>query len=74
MANITGQQAQQKLLELHQAIQAEIPGVRREYSSLALISRLMRRHRVGHAEDAIREEARQRALRNKWADVTRGVA
>lgn len=51
-------------------IQAEILGVRRDYPTLDLAARLIARTGTGHFEDAVREEARQRVLRNRWAAVT----
>lgn len=52
---------------------AELANVRREYGALPLAAtaRLMARTGMHHAEEAYREEARQRCLRNRWAAMTR---
>lgn len=55
-------------------IAAELPGVRRDYATLDAGARLMRRLDVPSIEDAVREEARQRVLRRRWAAMTGGAA
>jgi hypothetical protein len=54
-----------------QDIEAELPGVRRDYRTLDLAARLMRRLNMPSIEDAFREEARQRVLRNRYAALAR---
>jgi predicted GIY-YIG superfamily endonuclease len=55
-------------------IAAHAADVRREYVSSAQACRLIARHRVTMFEDAVRQEARQRALREGWAETTREAA
>jgi predicted GIY-YIG superfamily endonuclease len=55
-------------------VAAHAADVRRDYATLAQASRLMARHRMTMFEDAVREEARQRALREDWAHTTRAAA
>jgi len=57
------------LRNLSSEIQKELPQVRRDYSSLALASRLMARHKALHVEDAMFTEAKQRVLRNHYAGL-----
>lgn len=55
-------------------VAAHAADVRRDYATLAQASRLMSRHRMTMFEDAVREEARQRALREGWAETTQEAA
>ncbi len=62
------------LTQLAGRVAAHASDVRREYLSSAQACRLIARHRVTMFEDAVRQEARQRALREDWAHTTRAAA
>lgn len=47
-----------------------LPAVRADYPTMAAGAQLARRHGATSIEEGMREEARQRVLRNRWADVT----
>lgn len=57
------------LTKLAEQIAAELPGVREQYSTLELATRLMRRNGSTSIEEAFKVEAKQRVLRNAWAAI-----
>lgn len=65
-------EAQAAVQAMHNDYIAAVAEVRAQYDALPLASMqlLIARTKARHAEDAIREEARQRVRRNKWAAVT----
>ena len=63
-------EATEALARLSRRVADHAIAVRREYQTLAAASLLMARHRVSMFEDAVSEEAKQRALREYWLDST----
>lgn len=58
--------AREEVIALSAEIQAQVPGVRADYSTLGAITRLWRLYPGAlHAEDAVQQEARMRVLRNR---------
>ena len=69
--NATQTKAIKTLNAMNEVYQNELKGVREQYNNLQMMQRLMVRHNMTHAEDAIHEEARQRCRRNQWAEITK---
>lgn len=65
--------AAEQVSEMYNAIQAELVGVRAQYSRLAEATRLMRRQGAQSVEEAFIREATARVKRNLWATVTRAA-
>lgn len=64
------QQYTEQVAVLAQEIEAVLPSVQASYPTLEAATRLMRRLGAPSIVDAMRQEARQRVLRNRWADMT----
>lgn len=66
--------ATEELQRLALEVADEVDGVRRDYPTLQSIAKLMSSTRTHHAEDAIRAEAKQRALRGRLARLMADAA
>jgi len=64
------QQYTEQVAVLAQEIEAVLPSVRASYPTLEAATRLMRRLGAPSIVDAMRQEAQQRVLRNRWAEIT----
>ena len=64
--------AQAAVQATHNAYMAAVAEVRAQYDGLPLaqMQLLIARTKATHAEEAIREEARQRMRRRQWAELT----